>query len=162
MERWKMSFKKSRNKEADKKEPSPWQPQGLRSCTAAARDRRALSLVDHSAETGDHRTPSQERQLQLNRNKVLHITQAPANIYFRLLYLQHFQAHQLEAPLLKSLNDLSNKATLNSIWLYRYKSPLPYTWNTWWETQRRTTNFYGSKLSDMYLDGYLWFLLRKE
>lgn len=130
MERWKMSFKKSRNKEADKKEPSPWQPQGLRSCTAAARDRRALSLVDHSAETGDHRTPSQERQLQLNRNKVLHITQAPANIYFRLLYLQHFQAHQLEAPLLKSLNDLSNKATLNSIWLYRYKSPLPYTWNT--------------------------------
>ena len=70
--------------------------------------------------------------------------QEPRNIYFRLLYLQHFQAHQLEAPLLKSLNDLSNKATLNSIWLYRYKSPLPYTWNTSWETQKRTPNFNGS------------------
>lgn len=42
----------------------------------------------------------------------------------RRLYLQHFQTDHLEAPPLKPLDDLANKATLNSIWLHNYQSPL--------------------------------------
>lgn len=48
--------------------------------------------------------------------------------------LQHFQADQLEAPLLKPLNNPPNETTLNSIRLYNYQSPLPFVWKSCWDT----------------------------
>lgn len=59
------------------------------------------------------------------------------DVYFWLLDLQHFQANQFKAPLLKPLNDPSNKTTLNSIWLHNYKSPLPFTCKACWDTKNK-------------------------
>lgn len=76
----------------------------------------------------------QKQKQNITREPAGH-TNMDKDIYFRLLYLQHFQANQLEAPLLKALNNLSNKTTLNSIWLHNYKSPLPLACKTCWDTE---------------------------
>lgn len=76
----------------------------------------------------------QKQKQNITREPARH-TNMDKDIYFRLLYLQHFQANQLEAPLLKALNNLSNKTTLNSIWLHNYKSPLPLARKTCWDTE---------------------------
>lgn len=60
--------------------------------------------------------------------------------HFKLLYLHHLQANQLESPLLKPVNYLPDKTALNSIWFHGYESPLPHIWKTWCEQTQKRSN----------------------
>lgn len=69
-------------------------------------------------------------------------------------YLQHLQAHQLEAPLLKPLDDLPHETTVDSIRLHSDEGLLPHIWwGTWWhraEINSHTSNPHIVPMSDIY------------